>query len=289
MLEAQNSIKSRCLGAFFLMRLHRPAGKLLLLWPTLMALWLASDGHPSGKLFLIFTLGVFVMSCAGCVINDWADRHVDGHVRRTKERPLITQAFKPQEALVLFVVLLSMAFFLVLGTNAFTCLLSIGGVLLATLYPFMKRYTYFPQVVLGAAYGWAVPMAYAAQTQTLPLECWLLYVATLLWTVAYDTIYAMADREDDIKINVKSTAIFFGKYDKIAVLLLQVLTLSLFALIGRRLKLNGYFGLSISLAFLLMLYQQWLIKDRVPKDCIKAFIHNQWFGAVLFVGVLLGV
>lgn len=289
MLKSVSPKHSRWWGMLFLMRVDKPAGKILLLWPTWIALWLASAGEPALSLVFIFTAGTFVMSCAGCVINDWADRNIDGKVQRTKNRPLITQSITGNQALAVFGVLLLIAFLLVLATNLMTQLLAVVAVILATLYPFMKRYTHFPQVVLGAAYGCAVPMAYAAQTQSLPLECWLLYFATLLWTVAYDTIYAMMDKADDVLIQVKSTAIFFGKYDKLMVALLQCFALGLFWIIAKRLALNNNFQLPFFLAFLLIGYQQWLIKDRCPKRCLRAFLNNQWFGGLLFVSAWLGV
>jgi 4-hydroxybenzoate polyprenyltransferase len=197
-----------------LMRLHRPIGSLLLLWPTLIALWLASKGEPDWHLVWVFMLGVIVMRSAGCVINDICDRHIDGHVARTEQRPLVTGKVSLKEACWLFGALLLFAFFLVCLTNRLTLILSLGGAFLASCYPLMKRYTYFPQVILGAAFGWAIPMAYAAHSQSFPLDCWILYAATILWAVAYDTLYAMVDKKDDLKIKVKSTAIVFGQFDK---------------------------------------------------------------------------
>lgn len=267
-----------------LMRLQHPVGKLLLLWPPLIALWFASDGHPQPALVLIFTLGSIVMSCAGCVINDFADRHFDGHVQRTKQRPIVSGQVSPQEALLLFMLLLALAFVLVLFTNVFTICLSLGALVLATCYPFMKRYTHFPQVVLGAAYGWAVPMAYGAVGKSIPVECWLLYGATLLWAVAYDTLYAMVDKDDDLKIGVKSTAIAFGQFDKLMVGICHALMLGLYVILGFYLQRGYFFFTGIAIAALLAGYQQWLVKDRDKSACLAAFLNNQWIGAALFMG-----
>ncbi len=280
-------LKERFYHYACLMRLPRPIGILLLLWPTLMALWLAGKGHPSWQLVLIFTLGVIVMRSAGCIINDIADRKYDKYVQRTQNRPLVTGKVSVKEALVLFVGLVLIAFVLVSFTNAFTVQLSLVGLVLASIYPFMKRYTHFPQVVLGAAFGWAIPMAYSAQSQQLPLDCWLLYAATLCWTIAYDTLYAMADKEEDEKIGVKSTAIFFAKKDKVAVALFQCMMLSLFVILGKYLLLGRIFFIGIILAAICMLYQHWLIRDRQPQKCFQAFLNNAWVGLVLFAGTLL--
>ncbi|MDX1397917.1 MAG: 4-hydroxybenzoate octaprenyltransferase, partial [Oceanospirillum sp.] len=205
-----------------LMRIDRPIGTYLLLWPTLWALWIAAEGIPDWDVLVIFVLGVISMRAAGCVINDFADRKIDGHVERTKERPLATGDVTAKEAIGLFIVLGLISFGLVLMTNPLTILLSLGGIMLAFMYPFMKRYTHLPQVVLGAAFSWAIPMAYAAQTNSVPVEAWLLFAAKLLWTVAYDTQYAMVDRNDDVKIGVKSTAILFGELDRHIIALLQI-------------------------------------------------------------------
>lgn len=270
-----------------LMRLHRPIGWLLLLWPTLMALWGASHGKPSLDLIIIFTLGVIVMRSAGCVINDYADQNIDGHVSRTRDRPLVTGQVHKREALCLFGGLIMLAFLLVCATNSMTLKLSIVALLLACCYPFMKRYTHFPQVVLGAAYGWGIPMAYAAQTETVPLTAWILYAAMLLWTVAFDTVYAMVDKEDDLKIGVKSTAIGFGRLDKLAVASLQAGSLTLFAIWGVATGLGKFYALGWLVAFALSVYQQYLIQDREPSACFKAFLNNQWVGLALFMGQTL--
>lgn len=271
---------------FILMRLHKPIGIWLLLWPTLMALWIAGEGHPDRVLVVLFTLGVIIMRSAGCVINDWADRRYDGHVARTQTRPLVTGQVSTTGALILFFLLLGGAFLLVCAMNRFTQWMSLGGVALAVSYPFMKRYTHFPQVVLGAAYSWAIPMAYAAQTQSLPIECWILYAANVVWVIAYDTLYAMTDRADDLKIGVKSTAIFFGRYDKMAVALLHSLAMGLWIGAGLYAKLGIYFYIGIIVAVIFAVYQQWLIRHREPMACFKAFLNNQWIGAALFVSIL---
>lgn len=270
-----------------LMRLHRPVGWLLLLWPTLMALWGASRGKPSGFLIVVFTLGVIVMRSAGCVINDWADRHVDGHVKRTRERPLVSGKVQEKEALWLFSGLILFAFLLVCMLNLMTLKLSVIALALAATYPFMKRYTHFPQVVLGAAFGWGIPMAYAAQSESVPLEAWILFSAMLLWTVAFDTIYAMVDKDDDLKIGVKSTAIGFGKFDKFAVASLQGGALVLFGLWGVSTGLGMFYATGWLTAFALSIYQQWRIQSRDPATCFKAFLNNQWIGLALFIGMWL--
>lgn len=270
-----------------LMRLNRPVGIALLLWPTLIALWLAGDGHPEPRIVLIFGLGVIVMRSAGCVINDFADRHFDGHVERTKTRPLVQGTVSAAEALALFFILLLVAFGLACQLDRQTLWLSVGGAFLAASYPFLKRITHFPQVGLGAAFGWAIPMAYSAQAHHLPLSCWLLYIATLLWAVAYDTLYAMVDREDDERIGVKSTAIWLGRYDKWGVGICHLSVLSLYVLIGQRVGLGFYFYTGIAVAFFLVLYQQWLIRRPISANYFQAFLNNQWFGAVLFAGTML--
>lgn len=270
-----------------LTRLDRPIGILLLLWPTLWALWVAAEGFPEPKILLIFLAGVALMRSAGCVINDYADRDFDGHVTRTQQRPLAQKKVGENEALVLAAVLTLIAFFLVLNTNLFTITLSFAAVLLAATYPFMKRYTHLPQVVLGAAFAWSVPMSYAAVTNELSRETWLIYVATLLWTVAYDTMYAMVDRKDDLKIGVKSTAILFGDADKFMIGILQILTLLPLLLLGNLLNLGVWYYLGLTVAAGLFLYQQWLIKDRVEALCFKAFLNNNWAGMAIFAGLFL--
>ncbi|KTS26503.1 4-hydroxybenzoate octaprenyltransferase [Pantoea sp. JZ2] len=270
-----------------LMRIDKPIGTLLLLWPTLWALWLANRAMPPLPVLIVFVAGVFVMRAAGCVINDYADRKVDGHVERTKLRPLASGAVTAKEAKILFVVLGLIAFGLVLSMNLMTIMLSVVGLALAWVYPFMKRYTHLPQVVLGAAFGWAIPMAWAAVSESLPLVCWLVFLANICWTVAYDTQYAMVDREDDLKIGVKSTAILFGQYDKLIIGLLQLATLGLMALVGTRLHLNGAFYWTLLLAGGLFVYQQKLIAKRARQACFQAFLNNNYVGLVLFLGVLM--
>ncbi|PWK99697.1 4-hydroxybenzoate polyprenyltransferase [Pantoea allii] len=270
-----------------LMRIDKPIGALLLLWPTLWALWLAKMTVPPLPTLAVFVAGVFVMRAAGCVINDYADRKVDGHVERTRHRPLASGAVTAKEAKMLFVVLGLIAFALVLSMNLMTIMLSVVGLALAWVYPFMKRYTHLPQVVLGAAFGWAIPMAWAAVSESLPLVCWLVFLANICWTVAYDTQYAMVDREDDLKIGVKSTAILFGRYDKLIIGLLQLSTLVLMALVGTMLDLNGAFYWTLLLAGGLFVYQQKLIAQRDRQACFRAFLNNNYVGLVLFMGVLM--
>lgn len=270
-----------------LMRIDKPIGALLLLWPTLWALWLAKMTVPPLPTLAVFVAGVFVMRAAGCVINDYADRKVDGHVERTRHRPLASGAVTAKEAKMLFVVLGLIAFALVLSMNLMTIMLSVVGLALAWVYPFMKRYTHLPQVVLGAAFGWAIPMAWAAVSESLPLVCWLVFLANICWTVAYDTQYAMVDREDDLKIGVKSTAILFGRYDKLIIGLLQLSTLVLMVLVGTMLDLNGAFYWTLLLAGGLFVYQQKLIAQRDRQACFRAFLNNNYVGLVLFLGVLM--
>ncbi|MXP50569.1 4-hydroxybenzoate octaprenyltransferase [Pantoea sp. Eser] len=270
-----------------LMRIDKPIGTLLLMWPTLWALWLADMAIPPLPVLLVFVAGVFVMRAAGCVINDFADRKVDGHVERTKHRPLASGAVSAREAKLLFAGLALVAFALVLTMNLMTILLSVVGLALAWVYPFMKRYTHLPQVVLGAAFGWAIPMAWAAVSESLPLVCWLVFFANICWTVAYDTQYAMVDRDDDLKIGVKSTAILFGRFDKLIIGLLQLATLLLMAWVGMLLQLNVAFYGTLLLAAGLFIYQQTLIARRERPACFKAFLNNNYVGLVLFLGVLM--
>ncbi len=270
-----------------LMRIDKPIGTLLLLWPTLWALWLSGMAIPPLSVLLVFVLGVFVMRAAGCVINDYADRNVDGHVKRTAARPLASGAVTEKEAKLLFAGLGLLAFLLVLTMNRMTILLSFGGLALAWVYPFMKRYTHLPQVVLGAAFGWAIPMGWAAVSESLPFVCWLVFLANICWTVAYDTQYAMVDRDDDLKIGVKSTAILFGRCDKLIIGLLQLAALGLMALVGILLHLNGAFYWSLLLAGGLFVHQQKLIAGRERELCFQAFLNNNYVGLVLFIGVLL--
>ncbi|MFL0800261.1 MAG: 4-hydroxybenzoate octaprenyltransferase [Agarilytica sp.] len=269
-----------------LMRLHRPIGIYLVVWPTLWALWLAAKGLPDLEVLVIFLLGAVLMRSAGCVINDYADRNVDGHVRRTKERPIVSGRVTPKEALILFACLCAFAFGLVLLTNTLTIWLSLGALALASAYPFMKRYTHLPQVVLGAAFAWAVPMAFAAQTGEIDPAIWLVYTTVVIWTVCYDTFYAMADREDDLKIGVRSTAILFGDMDKVATGSLQIITLISLFMIKQRFELGDVYLASLIVVAALFAYQQYLIKDREPQRCLAAFLNNNWVGMIIFLGII---
>ncbi len=273
-------------GYALLMRLDRPIGTLLLLWPTLWALWIAGEGRPDGWVVTVFVVGVFLMRSAGCVINDYADREFDPFVERTRNRPLAVGLVTPKEALLLFALLSLAAFLLVLTLNWLTVVLSFVGAALAASYPFMKRYTYLPQVYLGLAFGWAVPMAFAAETGAVPIVGWLLLIATVLWATAYDTIYAMVDRPDDLKIGVKSTAILFGDADRAIIAIIQLMLLAVLIIIGQRLALSGVYYAGVLAAALLMLYQQRLIKHRDGMQCMRAFRNNNWVGAVIFLGLL---
>ena len=269
-----------------LVRLDRPIGIYLLLWPTLWALAIAAEGGPDLWVLFVFVCGVVLMRSAGCAINDYADRHIDLHVARTKDRPLTSGKITSRETLMVFAVLSILAFLLVLTLNSFTIYLSVGGILLAASYPFMKRFHYLPQVHLGAAFGWAVPMAYAAQTGSVTKIAWLLYIATLLWTVAYDTIYAMVDREDDVKIGAKSTAILFGEADRVIIGFLQFLFIVTLWLIGLDLEFLPIYFLMLLVALLLLGYEQLMIFHRLPDNCFHAFLHNHWVGAVVFAGIM---
>ena len=270
-----------------LIRFDKPIGTLLLLWPTLWALWIAAQGMPDYKLLFIFISGTFLMRSAGCIVNDLADRHMDGAVARTSTRPLVTGAVTVNEPLALCVVLTLLAFVLVLFTNTLTITLSLAAALLAATYPFMKRYTHLPQVVLGAAFSWGIPMAFAAQLGALPPALWLLYLGNLLWTMAYDTKYAMVDRDDDIEIGIKSTAILFGRADRALVGILQSLSLLALYLAGVEFGLGIYYNASLLLVVGLFCYHQYLIRDREPEACFRAFKHNNWVGLVIFAGVIL--
>ncbi len=272
-----------------LMRMDKPIGTLLLLWPTLWALFLAADGMPDLHLLLVFSLGVIIMRAAGCVINDFADRNFDGHVKRTKERPIPAGKISEREALFLFAGLIFVAFLLVLSLNKLTIYLSFIAVFLVGIYPFMKRVIQLPQLVLGMAFSMAIPMAYAAQSNTLPPVAWLLFVANLLWTVAYDTLYAMVDRDDDLQIGIKSSAILFGRFDKIAIGVLQLLSILLLLLVGCITQMTGVYFVSVLLAGILFVYQQYLCKDRERQACFAAFLNNNWVGFVLFLGIAASV
>jgi len=268
-----------------LMRFDRPIGTLLVLWPTLWGLWLAAEGVPRADLLVIFVLGVVLMRAAGCVINDFADRKIDGHVERTKDRPIATGRVQPREALFLFAALVLLSFILVLFTNALTIGLSFGAVALAACYPFMKRYTHLPQVVLGAAFSWSIPMAFAAQTGEINPHSWLIYTAVVVWTVVYDTFYAMVDRDDDLRIGVKSTAILFAEQDRVITGSLQVIVLVTLLMVGQRFELAGIYNLSLVAVGGLFIYQQYLIRQRARAACFQAFLNNNWVGFIVFAGI----
>ena len=287
LLKSLNRFNPRAWDFIQLTRMDKPIGIYLLLWPTLWALWVAAKGVPSLGNLLIFVFGVILTRAAGCVINDFADRKVDGHVKRTEQRPLASGKISSKEALVFFALLMGVSFLLVLCTNAPTIWLSFGALALAATYPFMKRYTYYPQVVLGAAFSWGIPMAFTAETGSLPAAAWLLYIANLLWTVAYDTYYAMTDREDDLKIGVKSTAILFGDADRVIILTLQVLALGCLLLAGSHFELGGWFHLGLLAAAACFAWEFWYTRDRDPQRCFKAFLHNHWAGLAIFVGIVL--
>jgi 4-hydroxybenzoate polyprenyltransferase len=270
-----------------LMRLDKPIGILLLLWPTLWALWIAGEGSPSLPVVLVFIIGVTLMRSAGCVINDYADRHIDRHVKRTSERPLTSGQVSEREALTLFGLLIASSFLLVLTLNTFTIKLAFAGAFLAASYPFMKRYTHLPQVYLGAAFGWAIPMAFAALTGELDPRLWWLFAATVVWALVYDTMYAMVDRDDDLRIGVKSSAILFGHHDRLIIGACQVLMIALLYITGRQFGLGNWYNLGLVAASLLAAYHQWLIRDRDRAACFRAFLHNHWLGMTVFVGIVL--
>ncbi|HEX6995799.1 MAG TPA: 4-hydroxybenzoate octaprenyltransferase [Gammaproteobacteria bacterium] len=270
-----------------LMRLHRPIGIWLLLWPTLWALWLAGAGMPDPKVFAVFVLGTIVMRSAGCIINDFADRGIDPHVRRTADRPLATGEVAPGEALILFFGLMLIALGLVLTLNRLTLWLAVAGAVVAVLYPFTKRWLSAPQFVLGIAFSWGVPMAYAAELGEIPRIGWLLFVSTIVWVVIYDTEYAMADRDDDLAIGVNSTAVLLGDMDRTAIAAMQALFLLALLLVGHNAELGAWYFGSLGVALLLFLYQQFLIRDREPEGCIRAFLNNAWVGGCVFAGILL--
>lgn len=280
-------LKLSNLSAYWqLARADRPIGIYLLLWPTIWALLLAAEGLPSLHIATVFVLGVAIMRSAGCVINDYADRKVDGEVKRTANRPIVSGRVSPKEALTLFAVLILIAFFLVLTLNWQTIVLSFIALFLASIYPFMKRVTYLPQFVLGAAFSCGIPMAFMAIQQHIPWWAWLVYLANLLWTVAYDTQYAMVDRDDDLRIGVKSTAILFGQYDKLIIALLQILTLTLLYVVAYLQSLNWPVYLAGVVSIILFVYQHKLIANRDREKCFKAFLNNHQVGLVLALGLL---
>lgn len=270
-----------------LMRLDRPIGTYLLLWPTLWALWFAGEGSPSLANLIIFTLGVVSMRAAGCVINDYADRNVDGSVERTKNRPLPAGEIQPHQALILFFLLLCLSLALVLMTNQLTIILSFGGLALAATYPFLKRFTHLPQLGLGAAWAWTVPMAFAAERSQLPVTLWLIFVAVILWTIAFDTYYAMVDREDDLKVGIKSTAILFGRYDLLIIALLQLTTLILLFIAGLEFGRSWFYMSGLIAAALYFVNQYIQARSRERQACFESFLNNHRVGMVIFIGLAL--
>lgn len=270
-----------------LTRLDRPIGIWLLLWPVLWALWLSSAGKPDPHVFVVFVLGTVLTRSAGCAINDYADRNFDGHVRRTRDRPLVTGQVDPIEAIALCAGLGLIALGLVLTLNPLTQLLTLGGIVLILTYPFMKRFFPLPQFYLGAAFTWSVPMAFAAQTGSVPRLAGVLFIAGLLWTMAYDTMYAMADREDDRKLGIRSSAILFGDADRFIIGCMQLMTLLALWLAGRQLELGLWYGVGLAVAAVFALYQQFLIRDRKPEACFRAFLNNNYFGMSVFAGIAL--
>ena len=269
-----------------LARMHQPIGSLLLLWPTLWALWIAGAGEPDPAVVLVFVAGVFVMRSAGCVMNDFADREIDPHVRRTRNRPIASGRVTPREALAVFAALCLVGLALVLTLNRLALLYSFAAVALAASYPFMKRWTYLPQVYLGVAFGWGIPMAFAALANEVPPLAWLLLTGVVAWAVAYDTMYAMVDREDDVRVGVKSSAILFGDADRFFVGASQVAVLAVLVLAGRQAGLGAFHATATAASALLFLYQQYLIRNREPTACFKAFLNNNWVGAVVFAGIV---
>lgn len=270
-----------------LMRLNKPIGIFLLLWPTLWALWIAARGLPEITILIIFIFGVIIMRCAGCVINDIADRNYDGHIRRTCNRPLVNGTINRRNAMVLFILLISVAAILVCCLNVKTMLLSLIAVILATIYPFMKRYTHWPQLFLGLAFAWSIPMAFMAQQRLLPPVTWLVFIINVVWTLVYDTQYAMVDREDDIKIGIRSTAILFGSMDVLIIALLQLLILALLVILGLHLHLLVSYYLCLMIVAGLFAWQYYLIQQRRSSDCFDAFMNNNWVGFVIFIGLAL--
>jgi 4-hydroxybenzoate polyprenyltransferase len=270
-----------------LMRLDRPIGIWLLMWPTLWALWIAGAGQPSAQVFLVFVLGVILMRSAGCVINDFADRKIDREVQRTQDRPLVTGTVAPIEALVLFIALGLIATALVLTLDRLTQLLAVVAAVLTIIYPFTKRFLAAPQLVLGAAFGWSIPMAFAAQTGAIPRLAWLMWLTVVVWAMIYDTMYAMADREDDLKIGVRSTAILFGSADVFIVTLLQVIFVLGLLLTGATAKLGTWYFSAVGIAACLLAFQLLLIRDRKPENCLRAFLNNHYVGGTIFCGIAL--
>jgi 4-hydroxybenzoate polyprenyltransferase len=271
-----------------LARLDRPIGTWLLLWPALWALWIAGAGRPHPQVLLVFVAGVFVMRAAGCVINDFADRNIDPHIRRTRDRPLAARRVSPREALWLFAILITIALYLVTRLDFLTIKLAFIGAALTVSYPFVKRIFPMPQLYLGISFGgWSVPMAFAAESGAVPRVAWVLYIAAVMWAAIYDTMYAMVDREDDLKVGVKSSAILFADMDKLLIGVMQAMMLLALVLAGRSMKFGQWYEGGIVAAGLLFAYQQWLIRKREPAGCLKGFLNNQYVGMVIFVGILL--
>lgn len=278
-------IKQRLYEYYLLTRLHRPIGIYLVFWPTMWALWIAAEGRPDPLVLVVFVLGTVLMRSAGCAINDFADRDFDPHVSRTEERPLARRAIKPIEAVGVFAVLSLISLGLVLLMNKLTILLAIPGAFLAASYPFMKRITHLPQAYLGVAFGWAIPMAFAAQTGDIPINAWIFFVANIFWALAYDTMYAICDREDDLKIGVKSAAILMGRFDRLGIGLMQLLTLALLAVGGLAFGLGLPYMIGLLVATGFAIYEQYLIRDRDPQLSFKAFLNNHYFGMAVFIGI----
>ena len=270
-----------------LIRLNRPIGIFLLLWPTLWGLWIASEGFPNTKILVVFLFGVFLMRSAGCILNDIVDKDFDKFVARTQNRPLASDKLSSIEAFIVAISLIFIAFLLVLTTNTLTVQLSFVAIILAGTYPFLKRHTYLPQFFLGLTFGWSIPMAFAATTNSIPKIAWLLLIANILWAVVYDTIYAMIDREDDLKIGIKSTAILFDDADRFIIGLIQSLVLIALIVIGQQASLNTIYYFSLIIGGCLFLYQLYLIRNRDPKKCMQAFLNNNWFGLVVFIGLFI--
>jgi 4-hydroxybenzoate polyprenyltransferase len=270
-----------------LMRLDRPIGIWLLLWPTLWALWIAGRGKPNQLVFIVFVLGTVLMRSAGCVVNDYADRRFDPHVERTKDRPLAAGRLSAQEALVLFAILALASLAFALQLNRYTVLLAVGGAFLAITYPFIKRFLSVPQLYLGLCFGWGIPMAFAAQLERVPRVAWLLFIANLLWVTAYDTIYAMVDRDDDLKIGVRSTAILFGDSDRHIIAVLQAMTLFALYLVGRMTRLGSWYWVGLWVGAAFFVHHLWLIRNRDRAECFRAFLNNHYFGMAVFVGIFL--
>ena len=271
-----------------LARLDRPIGTWLLLWPTLWALWIASRARPDPTVLIVFVLGVIVMRAAGCIINDFADRNIDPHVKRTRERPLAARRVSPAEALTLFVLLMLAALWLVTRLNRLTFELAVLGAALTASYPFVKRFFPLPQLYLGLSFGgWSIPMAFAAQLGTVPRVAWVLYIAAVVWAVVYDTLYAMVDRDDDRKIGIQSSALLFADLDRLMVAVMQVIMLAALALVGHDLKFGPWYRAGLIGAAALFVYQQWLIRRREPAACLRAFLNNNYVGMAIFIGVAL--